>query len=189
MSSFDVSVKKWRLFVCFFFFKQKTAYEMLRSLVGSEMCIRDSLRIMVSAANYSMPPIGGVALGGGWDQYLHHEHGKASYFGVRVRDQGTKLCAPPVCVLDFDFSQSCLPKYEAAHARLQVESGGDVNAAVWFFEVDLDDDEMLSNAPDGQDTHWMQAAQMLQGPVAVEPGDTLTPVSYTHLTLPTKRIV
>ena len=27
-----------------FFFKQKTAYEMLRSLVGSEMCIRDSAR-------------------------------------------------------------------------------------------------------------------------------------------------
>ena len=27
--------------VDFFFFKQKTAYEMLRSLVGSEMCIRD----------------------------------------------------------------------------------------------------------------------------------------------------
>ncbi len=25
----------------FFFFKQKTAYEMLRSLVGSEICIRD----------------------------------------------------------------------------------------------------------------------------------------------------
>ena len=29
------------MFFCFFFFKQKTAYEMLRSLVGSEMCIRD----------------------------------------------------------------------------------------------------------------------------------------------------
>ena len=29
------------LLCCFFFFKQKTAYEMLRSLVGSEMCIRD----------------------------------------------------------------------------------------------------------------------------------------------------
>eukprot|EP00658_Telonema_sp_P-2_P082545 TRINITY_DN8748_c0_g1_i2.p1 TRINITY_DN8748_c0_g1~~TRINITY_DN8748_c0_g1_i2.p1 ORF type:complete len:120 (-),score=41.79 TRINITY_DN8748_c0_g1_i2:243-602(-) len=27
----------------FFFFKQKTAYEMLRSLVGSEMCIRDRM--------------------------------------------------------------------------------------------------------------------------------------------------
>ena len=30
------------LYRVFFFFKQKTAYEMLRSLVGSEMCIRDS---------------------------------------------------------------------------------------------------------------------------------------------------
>ena len=29
------------------FFKQKTAYEMLRSLVGSEMCIRDRERGMV----------------------------------------------------------------------------------------------------------------------------------------------
>src|SRR5678815_3748215 len=29
------------MFFLFFFFKQKTAYEMLRSLVGSEMCIRD----------------------------------------------------------------------------------------------------------------------------------------------------
>ena len=28
----------------FFFFRQKTAYEVLRSLVGSEMCIRDSNR-------------------------------------------------------------------------------------------------------------------------------------------------
>ena len=28
----------------FFLFKQKTAYEVLRSLVGSEMCIRDSHR-------------------------------------------------------------------------------------------------------------------------------------------------
>ena len=31
--------------VLVFFFKQKTAYEMLRSLVGSEMCIRDSSHI------------------------------------------------------------------------------------------------------------------------------------------------
>ena len=30
------------VYMMFFFFKQKTAYEMLRSLVGSEMCIRDS---------------------------------------------------------------------------------------------------------------------------------------------------
>ena len=34
--------------VCYvFFFKQKTAYEMLRSLVGSEMCIRDSAGLVL----------------------------------------------------------------------------------------------------------------------------------------------
>ena len=31
------------MYICIFFFKQKTSYELLRSLVGSEMCIRDSL--------------------------------------------------------------------------------------------------------------------------------------------------
>ena len=30
-----------------FFFKQKTAYEMLRSLVGSEMCIRDRCTLVI----------------------------------------------------------------------------------------------------------------------------------------------
>eukprot|EP00658_Telonema_sp_P-2_P043275 TRINITY_DN31216_c0_g1_i1.p1 TRINITY_DN31216_c0_g1~~TRINITY_DN31216_c0_g1_i1.p1 ORF type:complete len:301 (+),score=48.63 TRINITY_DN31216_c0_g1_i1:27-929(+) len=39
------------MIVCiFFFFKQKTAYEMLRSLVGSEMCIRDSYSVEEEAA-------------------------------------------------------------------------------------------------------------------------------------------
>ncbi|CZS01709.1 hypothetical protein CDFC105_70672 [Clostridioides difficile] len=32
----------------FFFFKQKTAYEIRLSLVGSEMCIRDRYRCMLS---------------------------------------------------------------------------------------------------------------------------------------------
>ena len=41
-----------------FFFKQKTAYEMLRSLVGSEMCIRDSLK---SASKSSICSLRGFA--------------------------------------------------------------------------------------------------------------------------------
>eukprot|EP00658_Telonema_sp_P-2_P024955 TRINITY_DN20041_c0_g1_i1.p1 TRINITY_DN20041_c0_g1~~TRINITY_DN20041_c0_g1_i1.p1 ORF type:complete len:347 (-),score=113.14 TRINITY_DN20041_c0_g1_i1:487-1527(-) len=39
------------LLVFFFFFKQKTAYEMLRSLVGSEMCIRDRRRVRGITSN------------------------------------------------------------------------------------------------------------------------------------------
>ena len=48
---------------CVFFFKQKTAYEMLRSLVGSEMCIRDRTRIasrmmwLGSASKVSLPTL------------------------------------------------------------------------------------------------------------------------------------
>eukprot|EP00658_Telonema_sp_P-2_P048305 TRINITY_DN36752_c0_g1_i1.p3 TRINITY_DN36752_c0_g1~~TRINITY_DN36752_c0_g1_i1.p3 ORF type:complete len:101 (+),score=17.39 TRINITY_DN36752_c0_g1_i1:45-347(+) len=49
------------LFFClslFFFFKQKTAYEMLRSLVGSEMCIRDRLRRVWGGPRWSAHPAG-----------------------------------------------------------------------------------------------------------------------------------
>eukprot|EP00658_Telonema_sp_P-2_P028964 TRINITY_DN22092_c0_g1_i1.p1 TRINITY_DN22092_c0_g1~~TRINITY_DN22092_c0_g1_i1.p1 ORF type:complete len:258 (-),score=91.66 TRINITY_DN22092_c0_g1_i1:144-917(-) len=40
----------------FFFFKQKTAYEMLRSLVGSEMCIRDRYQRRVRGRNEGTMP-------------------------------------------------------------------------------------------------------------------------------------
>eukprot|EP00658_Telonema_sp_P-2_P026767 TRINITY_DN20835_c0_g1_i2.p1 TRINITY_DN20835_c0_g1~~TRINITY_DN20835_c0_g1_i2.p1 ORF type:complete len:118 (+),score=44.64 TRINITY_DN20835_c0_g1_i2:52-405(+) len=43
------------MYLCFFFFKQKTAYEMLRSLVGSEMCIRDSYNPKVSTKAFHLP--------------------------------------------------------------------------------------------------------------------------------------
>eukprot|EP00658_Telonema_sp_P-2_P073911 TRINITY_DN63057_c0_g1_i4.p1 TRINITY_DN63057_c0_g1~~TRINITY_DN63057_c0_g1_i4.p1 ORF type:complete len:201 (+),score=92.13 TRINITY_DN63057_c0_g1_i4:96-698(+) len=57
-------------FSFFFFFKQKTAYEMLRSLVGSEMCIRDSKKAASASASSSplkrdkvlqLLPLGGSA--------------------------------------------------------------------------------------------------------------------------------
>ena len=38
---YDVTVEFVMLYLFFFFFKQKTAYEIMPSLVGSEMCIRD----------------------------------------------------------------------------------------------------------------------------------------------------
>eukprot|EP00658_Telonema_sp_P-2_P060277 TRINITY_DN49231_c0_g1_i1.p1 TRINITY_DN49231_c0_g1~~TRINITY_DN49231_c0_g1_i1.p1 ORF type:complete len:520 (-),score=150.87 TRINITY_DN49231_c0_g1_i1:259-1818(-) len=50
-------VNQWYFLLCFyifFFFKQKTAYEMLRSLVGSEMCIRDR----VSTQSTGISPVG-----------------------------------------------------------------------------------------------------------------------------------
>ena len=45
----------------FFFFEQKTAYEMLRSLVGSEMCIRDSVRTVRREGERDMTDLGAGA--------------------------------------------------------------------------------------------------------------------------------
>ena len=44
-----------------FFFKQKTAYEMLRSLVGSEMCIRDRAAMLLPALNRAKVKAQGIA--------------------------------------------------------------------------------------------------------------------------------
>ncbi len=63
-----------RFFFCgeyrgFFFFKQKTAYEIRPSLVGSEMCIRERILIALLIANaltqppYSTPLLKGVTQG------------------------------------------------------------------------------------------------------------------------------
>ncbi len=58
-----------------FFVKQKTEYEMLRSLVGSEMCIRDSTRLpgYLAAAGMGMQMLvlqgwSTVLSQGGWGQ-------------------------------------------------------------------------------------------------------------------------
>ncbi len=42
---------------CFFFFKQKTAYEIAQCLVGSEMCIRDRT---TRVSNFQAKHVGGV---------------------------------------------------------------------------------------------------------------------------------
>ena len=47
--------------VLFFFFKQKTAYEMLRSLVGSEMCIRDRADCVKSVVLWNPVDLGYAA--------------------------------------------------------------------------------------------------------------------------------
>eukprot|EP00658_Telonema_sp_P-2_P029886 TRINITY_DN22663_c0_g1_i1.p1 TRINITY_DN22663_c0_g1~~TRINITY_DN22663_c0_g1_i1.p1 ORF type:complete len:202 (-),score=52.13 TRINITY_DN22663_c0_g1_i1:166-771(-) len=60
--------------VFFFFFKQKTAYEMLRSLVGSEMCIRGNSKRgespSAAAVSGGRSSIGGGGGGGGFPRVL-----------------------------------------------------------------------------------------------------------------------
>ena len=46
-----------------FFFKQKTAYEVLRSLVGSEMCIRDRSMAMLRSITATLIALTSLTLG------------------------------------------------------------------------------------------------------------------------------
>eukprot|EP00831_Metopus_contortus_P024094 TRINITY_DN2108_c0_g1_i4.p1 TRINITY_DN2108_c0_g1~~TRINITY_DN2108_c0_g1_i4.p1 ORF type:complete len:221 (+),score=75.97 TRINITY_DN2108_c0_g1_i4:69-665(+) len=48
-------VQIWQFIFFFFFFKQKTAYEMQRGLVGSEMCIRDRYQRRVHGVSKKSP--------------------------------------------------------------------------------------------------------------------------------------
>ncbi|WP_411142573.1 GTP-binding protein, partial [Campylobacter coli] len=57
----------------FFFFKQKTAYEMLRSLVGSEMCIRDSVYIALENNLEIIPVINKIDLPNADVEKVKHE--------------------------------------------------------------------------------------------------------------------
>eukprot|EP00658_Telonema_sp_P-2_P025102 TRINITY_DN2010_c0_g1_i7.p1 TRINITY_DN2010_c0_g1~~TRINITY_DN2010_c0_g1_i7.p1 ORF type:complete len:106 (+),score=33.66 TRINITY_DN2010_c0_g1_i7:38-355(+) len=71
----------------FFFFKQKTAYEMLRSLVGSEMCIRDRYqrRVRENDLNY-----GARLLCSCWVSKEHVRLSRGRDGKVQVSDLGSK---------------------------------------------------------------------------------------------------
>ena len=75
---------KWRVVNCCFLFKQKTAYEMLRSLVGSEMCIRDR----------RLPARHGISRAG---VHLAHKagHGRGHRAGGVMGNRGSAVLGGP----------------------------------------------------------------------------------------------
>eukprot|EP00658_Telonema_sp_P-2_P018918 TRINITY_DN17405_c0_g2_i1.p1 TRINITY_DN17405_c0_g2~~TRINITY_DN17405_c0_g2_i1.p1 ORF type:complete len:245 (+),score=55.37 TRINITY_DN17405_c0_g2_i1:65-799(+) len=78
------------LFSVFFFFKQKTAYEMLRSLVGSEMCIRDRGGTDETATTKS-PLLASQTVGGemSCDDQHQHQHVVAVHTSQKRRSHST----------------------------------------------------------------------------------------------------
>eukprot|EP00831_Metopus_contortus_P013241 TRINITY_DN15360_c0_g1_i7.p1 TRINITY_DN15360_c0_g1~~TRINITY_DN15360_c0_g1_i7.p1 ORF type:complete len:114 (-),score=34.13 TRINITY_DN15360_c0_g1_i7:40-381(-) len=89
----------------FFFFKQKTAYEMQRGLVGSEMCIRDRYQRRVHGSY-----LGGHAIeviGWGFEQDLPYWLCKNSW-GEAFGDKGFFKIAIGECSVN-DNMISCQP--------------------------------------------------------------------------------
>eukprot|EP00658_Telonema_sp_P-2_P046741 TRINITY_DN35021_c0_g1_i1.p1 TRINITY_DN35021_c0_g1~~TRINITY_DN35021_c0_g1_i1.p1 ORF type:complete len:117 (+),score=36.95 TRINITY_DN35021_c0_g1_i1:64-414(+) len=115
----------------FFFFKQKTAYEMLRSLVGSEMCIRDRFTNALANEEYSVA----------WDVLLCSSS--------RGKEVGRKPAMEPF-----------IADPAVTLSRLQLVVGRDP-----------------ARARQEIGRYYLQVVERMRA------------VSYTHLTLPTKRIV
>eukprot|EP00825_Cyclidium_porcatum_P012252 TRINITY_DN1638_c0_g1_i2.p3 TRINITY_DN1638_c0_g1~~TRINITY_DN1638_c0_g1_i2.p3 ORF type:complete len:105 (-),score=11.92 TRINITY_DN1638_c0_g1_i2:518-832(-) len=70
--------------VFFFFFKQKTAYEIMPSLVGSEMCIRDRYQRRVHGIRNRFVRVNGNE-GNDCMLYLHSGHAGFYLAGGRCR--------------------------------------------------------------------------------------------------------
>eukprot|EP00658_Telonema_sp_P-2_P032714 TRINITY_DN24151_c0_g1_i1.p1 TRINITY_DN24151_c0_g1~~TRINITY_DN24151_c0_g1_i1.p1 ORF type:complete len:146 (+),score=41.62 TRINITY_DN24151_c0_g1_i1:24-461(+) len=126
-------------FMCrfFFFFKQKTAYEMLRSLVGSEMCIRDR-------------------------------------YQRRVRD--TKSSNMKVVFLDID-------------GVVQINTPGMISQHLLGYIKTIVDKTGASIVLSSDWRRSKQGCDAVRRSLRLQRLDFIDPVSYTHLTLPTKRIV
>eukprot|EP00658_Telonema_sp_P-2_P057091 TRINITY_DN45557_c0_g1_i1.p1 TRINITY_DN45557_c0_g1~~TRINITY_DN45557_c0_g1_i1.p1 ORF type:complete len:144 (+),score=48.80 TRINITY_DN45557_c0_g1_i1:30-461(+) len=135
------------LIIRFFFFKQKTAYEMLRSLVGSEMCIRDSSHPRPTVVKTAQEILTLVAM---------------SFRGS----------ADPATPLQPAYQEALL----VIALRLQDAT------------IQPDQKQLLDQVLGDDPSIVLQYLQ--QFPYALEPrASSRWAVSYTHLTLPTKRIV
>lgn len=94
------------------------------------------------------------------------------YFPVRLWAWPHRLLSQPKTALEFDFRLDLLePRQEKLHLR--VEHSGIVHGIVFWFDLDLGNGIVLSNAIDNKASHWMQAVQCFEKPLIVEQGELL----------------
>ncbi|NEN96632.1 MAG: SAM-dependent methyltransferase [Moorea sp. SIO3I7] len=94
------------------------------------------------------------------------------YFPVRLRIWPHRLLSKPTTALKFDFQVDSLEPRQK-EISVQVEHNGTVHGVVFWFELDLGNGVVLSNAVDNQKSHWMQAVQCFEEPINVQKGNVL----------------
>src|SRR5674536_15138 len=226
------------LCVLFFFFKQKTAYEMLRSLVGSEMCIRDSYLVIATGTTPRPDQTPGMAEEE-WHRSVHefytYEGSKAlaeklkTWPGGRLVVHITEMPVKcPVAPLEFTFLADSFFKKKGIRDKVEITYvtplpgaftkpvsakalGGMLDARGITLEPDfmiesVDNEKKAIVSYDEREIPFdllvtiplnMGADYVAKSGLGDElnyvPVDRETflskAVSYTHLTLPTKRIV
>ena len=187
----------------FFFFKQKTAYEMLRSLVGSEMCIRDSFlldlhvddMVYVEKGGDIIPKIVGV------DSQARNEASSRIEFIEKCPECGTEMVrnegeANHYCP---DYLH-CPPQLKGriehfiSRKAMDIDGLGEETVDLLFSEgmirnvadlYDLTAEQLLPLNRMGEKS-VARILSSIKGSVDVPYHRVIfAPVSYTHLTLPT----
>eukprot|EP00658_Telonema_sp_P-2_P027125 TRINITY_DN21019_c0_g1_i1.p1 TRINITY_DN21019_c0_g1~~TRINITY_DN21019_c0_g1_i1.p1 ORF type:complete len:166 (+),score=48.63 TRINITY_DN21019_c0_g1_i1:57-554(+) len=163
----------------FFFFKQKTAYEMLRSLVGSEMCIRD--RSLYNARTNEIKTSITVTE---WNSLIKRDaEERASSrrcYCLQHRSDAEKD-SEILGTTTYDlFLKTSQPK---STTTKKARGGGDEDG-------EFSDEDGDNNAMGEQDNVQHRGEVDGVGEIGnINFGKSSGAVSYTHLTLPTKRIV
>jgi predicted RNA methylase len=114
----------------------------------------------------------------GFDVSHFNEFATSRYFQVRLPYWTHRKLAAPSPVLSFDFLNDPLEAGERT-VRIPIGHDGTCHGIAFWFELDLGNKQVLSNHPDGQHTHWLQAFQCFTEPVPVKAGSAL-PLKVTH---------
>ncbi len=81
------------------------------------------------------------------------------YFPIRLHWHRHQKMSAPFEVFRFDFQRDALMSRENK-IHLVPQRTGFCDAVVFWFELKLDDDNILSNGPKNKKSHWMQAVQV-----------------------------
>ncbi|BAY78024.1 type 12 methyltransferase [Nostoc linckia NIES-25] len=96
----------------------------------------------------------------------------AGYFPVRLWIWPHRLLSKPTTAFEFDFRVDPL-KSRQKEISVEAEHKGTVHGVVFWFELDLGNGVILTNAVDNEKSHWMQAVQCFEKPMIVEQGELL----------------
>lgn len=114
----------------------------------------------------------------GFDVSHFNEFATSRYFQVRLSYWPYRQLAEPREVLSFDFLEDSLEPGEAM-VTVPITHGGLCHGIAFWFELDLDHRNVVSNEPDGPLSHWLQAFQCFGEPIELAADSTLR-LKVTH---------
>ncbi|MFW5415265.1 50S ribosomal protein L11 methyltransferase [Nocardiopsis sp. CNT-189] len=105
----------------------------------------------------------------GFDVSRFNRFRSLEYFSTYLDTYEHRPLTDPFPLMDFDFRTG--KGDTAAAVAPPATGGGSCHAIVVWFDLDLDGSTVLSNGPHAKGTHWRQAVQTFDRPVAVAAGE------------------